>query len=389
MEYVSTEEIAKKWGVKQRQVQNMLADGRVAGAKKYGRLWMIPSDAEKPLDLRNSKIVPEEEKPSNDTLHDTEVVIDEETMKMCDEVGLAYLQGDFSKAMLIYQNIDDKIISEDNITSKIYLSSTVIGAAISLGKFTFFAEIEEFLKNVISETEDKRVATFAELVLSSVYLGALASSMAPEWLKNGDFTNVYEIVRVEATYQRAKYFQSIGDRVSMLSVAQTALAFCDTTKLKVYPGCYLKILCASAFYYSEKEEEAEKWLLENMQSCFEYGVITPFAEFIPILGGLIERLLEREYPQYYDAIVDLSEQTMSNWYKFHNYLTKKNITTILSKREYQMAMLASHGVPLKKIAERYNISIGRQKVIMHEIYGKLFITNRKELAKHLIFRSKT
>ncbi len=40
----------EKWGVSLRQVQRLLADNRVPGAKKHGRSWMVPDDAEKPVD---------------------------------------------------------------------------------------------------------------------------------------------------------------------------------------------------------------------------------------------------------------------------------------------------------------------------------------------------
>lgn len=52
MNYISTGEAAKKWGVRPRNVQRYLAQERVPGAKKYGNYWMIPDDAEKPKDPR-------------------------------------------------------------------------------------------------------------------------------------------------------------------------------------------------------------------------------------------------------------------------------------------------------------------------------------------------
>ena len=58
MEYISVSEAAEKWGVSPRQVQRLLAANRIPYTKKYGRSWMIPSDAEKPVDPRRERKTP-------------------------------------------------------------------------------------------------------------------------------------------------------------------------------------------------------------------------------------------------------------------------------------------------------------------------------------------
>lgn len=51
-EYLTIKEIAQKWGITPRRVQKMCADGRIMGAKKFGRDWAIPRNSEKPVDRR-------------------------------------------------------------------------------------------------------------------------------------------------------------------------------------------------------------------------------------------------------------------------------------------------------------------------------------------------
>lgn len=52
MDYLSSAEIAKKWNVSQRRVAVFCKEGRVKGAVLIGQMWMIPKDAEKPIDPR-------------------------------------------------------------------------------------------------------------------------------------------------------------------------------------------------------------------------------------------------------------------------------------------------------------------------------------------------
>ena len=60
MEYVSCAEVAAKWGISERRVQKLCEEGeRIPGAVKFSRIWLIPKDAEKPVDGRriDSKII--------------------------------------------------------------------------------------------------------------------------------------------------------------------------------------------------------------------------------------------------------------------------------------------------------------------------------------------
>jgi len=50
--FCSASETAKKWGISKRRVQVLCAQGRIAGAAKVGLVWIIPSDAKKPIDPR-------------------------------------------------------------------------------------------------------------------------------------------------------------------------------------------------------------------------------------------------------------------------------------------------------------------------------------------------
>ncbi len=50
--YVTVKDMANKWGVTVRTVQTMCSEGKIEGAIKFGDIWAIPVDAEKPVDSR-------------------------------------------------------------------------------------------------------------------------------------------------------------------------------------------------------------------------------------------------------------------------------------------------------------------------------------------------
>lgn len=49
---MSTKEASEKWSISDRRVRVMCNEGRIEGAVKFGRNWSIPSDAAKPVDVR-------------------------------------------------------------------------------------------------------------------------------------------------------------------------------------------------------------------------------------------------------------------------------------------------------------------------------------------------
>lgn len=58
MAYLSVEKTAEKWGISQRSVRNYCAQGRIAGAKRIGKTWYIPEDAQKPGRIARKKAEP-------------------------------------------------------------------------------------------------------------------------------------------------------------------------------------------------------------------------------------------------------------------------------------------------------------------------------------------
>ena len=52
MDYMTLKEAAEKWGVTPRRVNYYCAAGRIPSAVKMATIWLIPKDAEKPIDGR-------------------------------------------------------------------------------------------------------------------------------------------------------------------------------------------------------------------------------------------------------------------------------------------------------------------------------------------------
>jgi DNA-binding CsgD family transcriptional regulator len=397
MEYISAIEASEKWGVSLRQVQRLLADNRIPRAKKYGRSWMIPFDAEKPVDPRKEKKPPEESPPSElaHMIGATSVpmptsdpdailkIVKEERSRLQYEIELSYLRGDFVHAM----RCCDK--TERDEAARLRASLVAVAAAISLGDYPAYRKIEAYLKSCVGAGRDSDSSAVAELALASVTVSVTAPDMVPRWLSEGDFSAFPAQVKPQyMLYLRAKYFICIGKYEIALAVAQTALTFGSPEWEVTFPEIYLRIVCALTCHCLGRGNEARRRLLEAMRIALPHGFVTPFAEHISDFGGLMEQCLEEAFPDCCDAVTGQWKRTVKNWITFHNHFAKDNITSILSLRECHLAQLVAQRVPYTKIAKQFNISVGRLKNIMLKIYEKLFISSRDELAQYVLVSHK-
>ncbi len=55
MKYMSCAEAAAKWGISERRVQKLCEGNRIPGVSKFGSVWLIPKEAEKPADARRKE----------------------------------------------------------------------------------------------------------------------------------------------------------------------------------------------------------------------------------------------------------------------------------------------------------------------------------------------
>lgn len=54
-DYMTVQEAATKWGISERRIQKLCEENRILGVVRLSRVWLIPKDAEKPVDGRRKE----------------------------------------------------------------------------------------------------------------------------------------------------------------------------------------------------------------------------------------------------------------------------------------------------------------------------------------------
>lgn len=57
MNYVTTIEMSEIWGISARRIAFLCEQERIKGVVKKGKTWLIPEDAEKPVDKRKNDAI--------------------------------------------------------------------------------------------------------------------------------------------------------------------------------------------------------------------------------------------------------------------------------------------------------------------------------------------
>lgn len=68
MEFLTTKKASELWGITARRIAILCEQGRIDGAVKAGKTWLLPPDAKKPVDARFKGVSLVKETPSNDVV---------------------------------------------------------------------------------------------------------------------------------------------------------------------------------------------------------------------------------------------------------------------------------------------------------------------------------
>lgn len=386
LQWMTTKQAAEQWGISLRYAQRLLVDGCVLDAKKHGRCWLIPHGTEKPAALqKKSAVLSSLSFIWGAPLHGQEAesvgrTIKNDALRKQYAGEIAYMRGDFSQARLFFTE------AQANESVCIGASLSLLLTAISTNDFELYSQIEASLRQRIETAGDPHVAALAETALAAVAVCMFAPEMAPGWLRKGDFSHLPEEAAPFALYLRTKYLQNHADYPQMFTIAQTMLTLCKGKGAVM--TIYLLLMCAAACVGLGKRDQACDYLMEALAIGMPHGFITPFVENVATLNGLVEKCVKRHYPHAYNALLAQWQETWKNWTMFHNRFARDNVPLLLTLRELRIATLAATRVPYEQIAQQEGISVGRVRNIMQEIYGKLFVRSRAELADLVLWKPK-
>ncbi len=394
MKFETAAQAAARMGVTVRAVQKWAKEGKLEGAQKMGRDWMIPFGA----------VVTEAK---------SEAVEVELPKKVYDVAfpmfQLPYFSGDILKDINKIKDIDERNLylieyyyfigelEKSEEIAELYINSANLNHRLSAELFSVFDNmITGHLHKVhfaagLLKSEIENCDLSDEAVMRDNALKIFAAVILKTQL-HIPFENVPQIenyimylpegLRIIALYLSAYKAYLIKDYSRSLGIAQAAIS-CATMKYPM-PMIYCNIICAIDCINLLQIENASEYIKKAWDLAITHKIFMPFVEHYSILQGLLENNFKKSDTENYNKIIELTRVYNTSWYQVYNKKTDANVTNELTPTEFTIAMLYSRNWRAKEIAAHMHISERTVTNYIQVIYEKLNINGRKDLVKYVL-----
>ena len=399
MDYISIDEAAKKWGLSKRFVQLLCSNGRIEGATRLGRAWMIPHDAKKPIDGRTkaarSKRDGDMPLPRKTPflymtdLYNTPGTADDvgealaynHEAQVLFEAEVAYSRGEIDK---VY-DISNYLLSKHSGFYAVFSAGMLLAqCAIWKGDIEMWRRAKIHISEAPAKNDNDR--DVMQLAISAVDIMVYNVQSFPEWFKKGRFEPIHKDAYPAAKVYYAKYLYALGYAVAMglvkvdgtqglyimsvISFSVEPLISWARANNTIMAEIYLRLTCAAIYHNCGKDEDAIYHIDKAIELALPdkfYGVL---AEYCRALDSLMEKRLSLIDEGAWKEVKKLYKIYNEGWSKLSGAVRGKTILTTLSDKEREVAKLAAFGMGNQEIADHLHLSLSVVKQAVRVVSEK-------------------
>ena len=291
------------------------------------------------------------------------------------ETELAMARCEFDALKGYYETLDQK--------DPLYLTGVtncVVGA-LGRGDLRLFDRILKDLRSYPTRNPDPHARLGREITEAWIRQFLRVKRGHPEWMVRGNLTQIPEEWKRQCAYLCVKGMLVRKEYDSAYAAASMLLNF-DSRKdvLSAFP-VYERLVCGLTCHELGHREEAFAWFRQTAEMCCPRGIILPFVLLVARLGPVMEDVIREIAPELAEKTRRIAPKFFANLIRFHNHFTGEMLTTDLSPREFYLAQQLVDGYSYKEIAAKLGVSSGRVNDLVRQIYSKLGVHGKDELAK--------
>ena len=385
-DYMTIAEASERWGISQRQVQHLCTLGSVEGAVKFGRAWIIPKNANKPVDGRTKAARAELDADMPlprktpflymSDLYNTPGTADEvgaslsyhHEAQVLFEAEVAYSRGEIDK---VYDIANYLLSRHSDFYAVLSAGMLLAQCAIWKGDIHMWHRAKVHIAEAPAKNDLDRDAM--QLAISAVNIMVYNVESFPEWFKKGRFEPIHKDAYPAAKVYYAKYLYALGYAVAMGLVkvdGTQGLYIMSVISFSVEPmiawaranntvmsEIYLRLTCAAIYHNCGKDEDAIYHIDKAIELALPdklYGVL---AEYCRALNTLMEKRLSIMDADAWGEVKMLYKIYNEGWSKLSGTVRGKTILTTLSDKEREVAKLAAFGLSNQEIADSLHLSL--------------------------------
>lgn len=403
MDFLKIDDVAARWGISPRRLQTLCAQGKIEGATRFGRAWMIPKDAKKPVDGR-TKASRETQGEKSDiaipmprktpflymtNLYNAPGYAEKAIADLADNpeaqtllaADIACARGEIDK---VYEIANFLLKKHSGFYSVLAVGTLLAQCAIWKGDLNMWRRA----KIHISEANAKDDAEREIITLCICAVDSMLYDVKdfPDWFKIGCFELLHKDTLPAAKVYYAKFLYAVGHAIAsqtfeLENVNGLALmgllpgtiepmisqAMADET---VVAEIYLRLTCAVTYHYCKNDTQAIRHIDRALALALPdklYGIL---AEYCRTIGSLIELRLKAVDEAAWSEVNSLFKVYVENWAKLGSSITGRQIIENLSEQNREIARLAAFRLSDAEIAARMNMSVSGVKQAIRTIKQK-------------------
>jgi len=348
MKYISTKEAAQKWNVSLRRVQYFCANGMIPDARRMGRQWVIPADAERPADGRTRCGKEQGTEGYHfpvfvySPLYADPSILDESEQKLL-QAQILRLEGKYAKSIEVCREIISGYVPP-YLAAGVYFT---IGFDTMLMGITSeyrraLAAIDKLIAGGISHAED--------IKLMRAYLNAhVGFDCAPVFAIKPERLSAEAIVYYKYCLLTASTLQ--GNTINSIGMSYFQSDLVQIEKDGITPALFSYHLALGSSTNPEISlEEREVHMRAAVDLAVMNGWTASLAKFYNGASTLIDKCLGSHGDSYVIELKKIYQISMKNWRAVRAAETGCDEMRKYSSEQLELLLLVSYGYSSKTIA---------------------------------------
>lgn len=403
---ITAKEAAEKWGVTVRRVQGLCKEGRIKGATRWERTWMIPDYAVLPSSAKDA--TPHMPMPRKCPYLDMTDIYSvpgnaDESAALLEnnpeahtlfEAQIAYRRGEIDR---VYAHARYFLSAHSGFHAILGGGMLLALCAIWRGDASLWDEAKHHLCEApcTSESERDIISLALAIVDSSVY----DNKDYPEWFTSGCFDALPPDSHPAAKVFYIKYLymtaydiatkevdvEGVKGLALMRMIPKTIEPFISQAIVDrtLIPEIYLRLSCAVAYYNIGDRTRAQKHIDRAVALALPdalYGILT---EYVRHFDGFLEERIAAVDPAAASAVKELYKTYHIGWSRLSGRVRNRYVASDLTTREREIAKLVAFGYTSKDIAAMLFISESTVKQTVLRVVQKTGVKDRSEFSSIL------
>lgn len=406
MNLITVKQAAEKWGVTPRRVQGLCKEGKIKGATRWERTWMIPAHAVLPSTNKgNDPHIPMPRKsPFLDMTNvysiagkaDESISLFENNMEAHElfEAQIAYRRGEIER---VYDKARYFLSAHSGFYAILGGGMLLAQCAIWRGDIHLWNEAKRHICEAPckSKTDREILSLTLAIIDSSIY----DNKDFPEWFMRGNFEALPADAHPAAKVFYIKYlymaaFAVASKQFELEGVTGLALMKMIPSTIEpmitqarvdktIIPEIFLRLSCAVAYHNTGKKELAIQHIDKAINLVLPDGLYGILVEYVRHFDGLLEERLALLDEGAVTVVRELYRTYSVGWSKLSGTVRNRYVASNLTSREHEVAKLAAFGFTTKEIATMLYISESTVKQTVLRVVQKTGVKDRSEFSSIL------